>query len=211
MRKKQLLTLLHQSVEKNGALELRLKELETVVSELKRANEELTEKTANAENLVESLKQELEQKNAEPEQPAPENTVFQEQAEQSAGGDLDNEQDYFEEPKPAKRAPVITEDGSIDVAALESIPINKEMKYASEAIGEIIVKCASACNEFAKVGGPEAREFINLALGRTEVFKADCLTIASSNTAFSVKKECIDRIRHDTEDYFKGLCESIKK
>lgn len=103
------------------------------------------------------------------------------------------------------REPLETEDGIIDVTALENIPVNREMQYASEAIGDIVVKCATICNEFAKHGGPTCRELINLALGRTEVFKADCLTIASSNTSFSVKKECVDRIKAEAEDYFESL------
>ncbi|MBR5451650.1 MAG: hypothetical protein IKV36_01495 [Clostridia bacterium] len=103
------------------------------------------------------------------------------------------------------REPLETEDGIIDVTALENIPVNREMQYASEAIGDIVVKCATICNEFAKHGGPTCRELINLALGRTEVFKADCLTIASSSTSFSVKKECVDRIKAEAEDYFESL------
>lgn len=201
MRKKTLLSQLHKEVEKNALLEIKLKEAEGQVEELNqkidliaKKEEEHNVAVAELEMKIAALTLALENKAAEaPEQETEENK-------QEAAYEEEMAEEEIREP-----APVVTEDGTIDVTALEKIPVNREIKYASEAIGDIVVSCASVCNEFAKKGGAAARELINLALGRTEVFKADCLTIATSDTSYYVKKECIDRIKFDTEEYFKSL------
>ena len=192
LRKKELLLTLKNYIEKNT-------ELESQVAELSKANEEIVDKTQQlleraerAENALAELETKL----------AALNTVTEPVVENEETCEAE---EIVERNTPVYREPLETEDGIIDVTALENIPVNREMQYASEAIGDIVVKCATLCNEFAKQGGPTCRELINLALGRTEVFKADCLTVASSNTSFSVKKECVDRIKADTEDYFESL------
>lgn len=204
MRKKTLLSQLHKEVEKNALLEIKLKEAEGQVEELNqkidliaKKEEEHNVAVAELEMKIAALTLALENKAAEAPEPHEQET---EENKQEAASEEEVAKEEIREP-----APVVTEDGTIDVTALEKIPVNREIKYASEAIGDIVVSCASVCNEFAKKGGAAARELINLALGRTEVFKADCLTIATSDTSYSVKKECIDRIKFDTEEYFKSL------
>ena len=93
----------------------------------------------------------------------------------------------------------------LDLSAFDKLTVSAEMEYASEMIGKTVVKCASVCNDFAKLGGVRARELINLSLGKTEVFKADCLTIASSDAPLETKKQYIDRIYRDTDLYFDSL------
>lgn len=193
LRKKELLLTLKNYIEKNTELESRMQELLKANEEVVKKSEELLKRAENAEKAIAELELKLASVN-----------VADEQAVDSEEETVEPEE-VVERNTPVYREPLETEDGIIDVTELENIPVNREMQYASEAIGDIVVKCATLCNEFAKQGGPTCRELINLALGRTEVFKADCLTIASSNTSFSVKKECVDRIKADTEDYFESL------
>lgn len=193
LRKKELLLTLKNYIEKNTELESRMQELLKANEEVVKKSEELLKRAENAEKAIAELELKLASVNVADEQVAnSEEETFE-------------PEEVVERNTPVYREPLETEDGIIDVTELENIPVNREMQYASEAIGDIVVKCATLCNEFAKQGGLTCRELINLALGRTEVFKADCLTIASSNTSFSVKKECVDRIKADTEDYFESL------
>lgn len=203
MRKKEWLAQMSELLERNAALEQRLRESEAETGKARARTEDL-ERRLMALEAAAPLP--VETAPAAPTEAIPETTVLPEgPAEEEETADLPVTSQSEAEEKAEKDSPVITEDGAIDVSALAKLPVSKEMQYASEAIGEIVVSCASACNEFAARGGSAARELINLALGRTEVFKADCLTIATSNTGFSVKKECIDRIKADTESYFDGL------
>lgn len=204
LRKKQLLQTLKSYIEKNAELEKEIFAEKQNAMEAKAELNELAARAERAEKALADLEERMNAFIASAGQPVANEQLDAEEPELS-----DEAEEYVapEQPKveTVKREPLKTEDGYIDVSAFGSIQVNREMQYASEAIGEIVIKCATVSNEFAKHGGPTCRELINLALGRTEVFKADCLTIASSNTSYSVKKECIDRIKADTEDYFESL------
>lgn len=53
------------------------------------------------------------------------------------------------------------------------------LKMASEVIGRVVLKCAEVCNTFAAASNMNSKDLINLALGRTEVFKSDVLSLVS--------------------------------
>ncbi len=203
MRKKILLSRLHSEIEKNAELEIKLREAQNEISDLNEKILSITKKISEYEILITTLEEKPDSFSSLPENESeteivPETEEIQEEIAESESAET------LPESEPET---VNDDDNSIDVTELEKINVNREIKYASEAIGDVVVSCAELCNEFAKTGGGEARELINLALGRTEVFKADCLTIATSDTSYSVKKECIDRLKFDTEDYFKTLSE----
>ncbi len=65
--------------------------------------------------------------------------------------------------------------------ALEFQPIFNEsvLKISSSAIGRVVLKCAEVCNIFANKNNINSKDLINLALGRTEVFKSEVLQLAS--------------------------------
>ena len=202
LRKKQLLQTLKSYIEKNAELEKEIFAEKQNSIEVKAELEELAARAEKAERAVAELEEKINSLLSAPAAPLNEDESAEQPEETFEYEEAESESAV--KPLP-KREPLKTEDGNIDVSELASIQVNREMQYASEAIGEIVVKCATVSNEFAKHGGATCRELINLALGRTEVFKADCLTIASSNTSYSVKKECIDRIKADTEEYFESL------
>ncbi len=53
------------------------------------------------------------------------------------------------------------------------------LKISSSAIGRVVLKCAELCNTFASENNINSKDLINLALGRTEVFKSEVLQLAS--------------------------------
>lgn len=52
---------------------------------------------------------------------------------------------------------------------------------ATEAIGKVVLKCADICEEFAKLDNINSKDLVNLALGRTEVFKSEVLNILNES------------------------------
>ncbi len=69
-------------------------------------------------------------------------------------------------------------DGSADFTPLISEGI---LKLSSSSIGRIVLKSAELCNGFAKDCTPNSKDLVNLALGRTEVFKAEVLELVSQD------------------------------
>lgn len=81
-----------------------------------------------------------------------------------------------------------------------------DTKYGAEIIGKIVVSAATHCNNlsFAE-NSAENKELINLILGRTEVAKAEILSIVSSATPLEEKISLIDAQRNEAEDYFNSV------
>lgn len=86
----------------------------------------------------------------------------------------------------------------------ETLPIalgvninNPNAEYGSEAIGEIVVKSSFYASE-----NPQAA---NLIFGKTEMAKSEILSIMSSEISSQQKKDEIDIVLQQAEEYFKSL------
>ncbi len=79
---------------------------------------------------------------------------------------------------------------------------SESLKSASSVIGMIVLECASLCNEFTDFGGQNAKDLVNLALGRTEVFKSEILNIMTENDDFSLVKSEVDLRVAEIREYF---------
>lgn len=82
--------------------------------------------------------------------------------------------------------------------------ITPEAEYGAKVIGKIVVAAARHCGRLSEKA--EARELINLILGRTEVAKSEILNTVSADLDFEAKKEKIDFQLTAAEDYFAGVC-----
>ena len=58
---------------------------------------------------------------------------------------------------------------------------NNKLDSASAVIGRVVLRCSEVCNTFVSVGDINSKDLVNLALGRTEVFKSEVLALATSN------------------------------
>ena len=67
----------------------------------------------------------------------------------------------------------------------------RDIEYASEVIGKLVIESASGSNRLTSGGSTEHRELVNLLLGKTEVAKAEILSVVSENISFEEKKEKI--------------------
>ena len=80
----------------------------------------------------------------------------------------------------------------------------KDIEYASEVIGKLVLESATGCNRLTS-GGDQHRELVNLLLGKTEVAKAEILSVVSENGSFEAKKEKIDSVSAEALDYFASI------
>ena len=85
------------------------------------------------------------------------------------------------------------------------IEFGEEINYASAQIGKVIVKISDFCNNMVSTNNQNARELINLALGRGEVFKADVMTVLQSNVSFNDKSSIIEDKIKDVDSYIISL------
>ena len=84
-----------------------------------------------------------------------------------------------------------------------------DVDLGSRAIGEVVVRCASLCNDFTASGGQNAKDLVNLALGRTEVFKSDILSLVSDGGDDRLTAEKIGQLKNSVFDYFDLLKEQM--
>ena len=83
-----------------------------------------------------------------------------------------------------------------------------DIDLGSKAIGEVVVRCASLCNDFTASGGQNAKDLVNLALGRTEVFKSDILSLVSESGE-GLTDETVEQLKKSVFDYFDLLREQM--
>ena len=108
---------------------------------------------------------------------------------------VDNEINQ-EEPEQNTNAPVIPE--NIDICA----DADENIVSASSVIGKIVLECAELCNLFTKEGGQNAKDLVNLALGRTEVFKSEILQLVTENEDFNDAKTEVNLKVASIREYF---------
>lgn len=211
MNKTKLIEEMNKVIEKNNRIFAKCRELEASLEEAKAQIERLTLENAalKAENELLNMAKELNRN-------VPEAVV---NAEEQPSSDLD---DAFAEPtveeavngdiaEPAE--PTVThtlptiDNGSITTTVLPEFGL----KAASEAIGRVVLKSAEVCNTFASSSDHNSKDLINLALGRTEVFKSELLELISSG---SMSDECLEaeiEVREtDVTEYFDLLLKQLQ-
>ena len=83
-----------------------------------------------------------------------------------------------------------------------SVDYGTGVDMASEAIGTVVLKCSELCAHFAEAGGPNAKDLINLALGRTEVFKSEALSVIEAIDDITEISTELNKRMENTFDYF---------
>ena len=87
--------------------------------------------------------------------------------------------------------------------------LKPDMEYASKAIGKIVVVAAKYSNKLT-VGGDDSKlELVNLILGKTEMAKAEILSVIEGENTLDVKCDKIDQIVEASTEYFKSVAAQI--
>ena len=110
--------------------------------------------------------------------------------------------------EPVDTAPCSDEYEESDLHAAAAGTV-KEIDAGSRVIGEVVVRCASLCNEFTERGGGNAKDLVNLALGRTEVFKSEVLSEVTDGGNDISLQEKLDQLKNSVFEYFELLRSQI--
>lgn len=89
------------------------------------------------------------------------------------------------------------------------VPENFALSAISASIGRVVIKCAKLCNTFADTGDPNSKDLINLALGRTEVFKSEVLALATADMTEERLNAELKLKESETNEYFELLLHQI--
>lgn len=223
MRKSALIKELDEIVEKNGILFTKCRELETAINEkdalileLESKIELLTAENEQLKNTASSIFKPVseEVKNNMPsdttanEAGVAENKISVENSVTELEKIPETENETEEEIPCDSAAPQpSTVICTADTACKQIIePTETAMKLASEAIGRVVLKSAQLCNDFAAEGNQNSKDLINLALGRTEVFKSEALSLVSTEEMSDERFEAELRSREAAvNEYFELL------
>lgn len=87
--------------------------------------------------------------------------------------------------------------------------LKPDMEYGATVIGKIVVAAAEHSNKLTVGGDDSNKELLNLILGKTEVAKAEILSVVESEDTFEVKCAKIDQIATATIEYFESVAAQI--
>ena len=106
----------------------------------------------------------------------------------------------------AEEAPLeVAPPANAEIFKSEEFILPEEFNIASDVIGNIVIKAAGYINELTASDNPNKKELVNLILGRTEIAKAEILTIVSSEADIEAQKELINAQYDEALSYFKSI------
>ena len=87
--------------------------------------------------------------------------------------------------------------------------LKPDMEYGAQVIGKIVISAAEYSNKLTIGGDDTHKELVNLILGKTEVAKAEILSVTETDDSFDVKCAKIDQIAAVTKEYFESVLAQI--
>ncbi len=194
MRKSALEKQINIVIEKNNDLFSKCNELEQKLSEKENVIQELEREIESIKTEKQSLINELSELKAS----ASSFFIENDAVEDAILHDSDNESDVeqgseIQSNTTSESLTDISIDENKEIHDIDKIQIdnisnlkstllaNNKLDSASAAIGRIVLKCTEVCNTFVSAGDINSKDLVNLALGRTEVFKSEVLALATSN------------------------------
>lgn len=91
----------------------------------------------------------------------------------------------------------------LESKVIKQAGITPDTDYGATVIGKTVVAAAKYCEQLKT--RDNAKELINLILGRTEVAKAEILNIVTTDNADEEKRRLIDEQLALAEDYFASV------
>lgn len=208
MRKNRLIEDMNKVIEKNNSLYSKCQELQALLDEKNIQVAELTASIAEVNAVNDLLKAELQLKSAAlDEMSAVTATVTYktvDTADTVADSVAEDREAVLPETQQKDTLPILE-----PVMASTALIAEEKINTASKAIGRVVLQCAELCNSFASIGNVNSKDLINLALGRTEVFKSEVLQLATEgNSAEGIASDLEDKEKSVLE-YFELLKSQI--
>ncbi len=192
MKKKKLIAEMNLVIEKNNKLFNKCQELENLLNEKINQIDELTASVAEVAAENELLKAELKSAayNILQNGREPLNTADTLEMLANINNDCVDVDFKNKEEEPVKVSTSYTIEDIKPVECSTAFIAEEKIKVASKSIGRVVLECTKLCNTFATIGDINSKDLINLALGRTEVFKSEVLQLATDGkTANSIECE----------------------
>ena len=88
----------------------------------------------------------------------------------------------------------------------KEMPLSDAISDGAKVIGKIVLSSAEYCNKLTGVGADSnAKELVNLILGRTEVAKSEILRLTTLDLNPGDRLAAMEREQNEAEDYFKSV------
>ena len=97
----------------------------------------------------------------------------------------------------------------LEEKVISNATLKPDMEYGAEVIGQIVVSAAEYSNKLTIGGDDSKKELVNLILGKTEMAKAEILSVIESGDAFDAKCAKMDQIAVVTKEYFESVLAQI--
>ncbi len=118
---------------------------------------------------------------------------------------LKSELSKHEEPKSEPTEPM----RRLEEKIINNASLKPDTEYASSVIGRIVISAAEHSNKLSIGNSDKNKELINLIFGKTEVAKAEILSVTESDDNLDTKKIQIDQIASVTLEYFDSVAAQI--
>ena len=97
----------------------------------------------------------------------------------------------------------------LEEKVITNATLKPDMEYGAEVIGKIVVLAAEYSNKLSLGGDDSKKELLNLILGKTELAKAEILSVIEADDALEVKKLKMDQIAAVSKEYFESVAAQI--
>lgn len=97
----------------------------------------------------------------------------------------------------------------LEEKVIANATLKPDMEYGALVIGKIVVAAAEYSNKLTIGGDESKKELVNLILGKTEVAKAEILSVIETVDSFDVKCTKMDQIATLAKEYFESVIAQI--
>lgn len=97
----------------------------------------------------------------------------------------------------------------LEEKVIANASLKPDIEYGAEVIGKIVVLAAEYSNKLTLGGNDNHKELLNLILGKTEIAKAEILTVTQSSETFEIKCVKMDQIAAVAKEYFESVIAQI--
>lgn len=108
------------------------------------------------------------------------------------------------------QSPAITEPmRRLEEKVIANATLKPDVEYGAKVIGQIVVFAAEYSNKLTLGGDESRKELVNLILGKTEMAKAEILSVVQTDDAFDVKCAKMDQVAAVSKEYFESVAAQI--
>ncbi|MDO4608488.1 MAG: hypothetical protein Q4B40_04775 [Clostridia bacterium] len=97
----------------------------------------------------------------------------------------------------------------LEEKVIATATLKPDVEYGAAIIGKIVVSAAEHSNRLTIGGDDRHKELLNLILGKTEMAKAEILTVTQTDDSFEVKCAKMDQILAVSKEYFESVIAQI--